>query len=299
MSIDLTPKKSATGNNRRMFACIFRQKAKNHFCPETPLLEGKTALVTGGGAGVGEFVSRGLLKREAEVISLSRGVSKGTSVIDEIESIKCDLAEPASVVSAVDELAERKFDIVICNSGIMMPNHQTTSEGIEKTFAVNVFGHHLLYRLLIERGMLADNARIVMTTGEVYVMTDECLSKPEHYNGNRAYAGSKLGNLWQVLELAKRYPNIQTYAVHPGVVLSGFGGAPRGEVASWLMSKLLISEEEGAQSALIAATQDLPNGAYWHNVVGVVDLPSTDAAKDEQKSVALWDQLETLTSPWL
>ena len=78
---------------------------------------------------------------------------------------------------------------------------------------------------------------------------------------NYRILGSKLGNLWQVQELTKRYPGIRAYAVHPGVVLSGFAGGPKEGFSYWLRSKLLISEEQGAQAALIAATQDLPNGA--------------------------------------
>jgi NAD(P)-dependent dehydrogenase (short-subunit alcohol dehydrogenase family) len=299
MSINLTPVKPAKSNFFRIFGCIFLQRSKLKRCP-TPLdLAGKNVLVTGGIAGVGEFISRGLLKAGANVASLSRGISNDNKSIDNVKAIVCDLAKPESVQSAVNELGDEKFDIVICNSGIVLDNFQTTSNDLEKTFAVNVFGHHLLYRLLMERGMLNDGARIVMTSGEAYVSHNDYTPDENHYKGNEIYGGSKLGNLWQVLELTKRYPTIKSLAIHPGVIASGFVGSSKSGFLHWLRSKLLISEEEGAQAALIAATQDLPNGAYWHNLLGVVDLPVADIAMDSTKSSKQWEELEKLAEPWL
>ncbi|WP_275041454.1 SDR family NAD(P)-dependent oxidoreductase [Leisingera sp. ANG-Vp] len=289
--------RAAKGSAARLFRCLYRQRSRTRACPDLPRLEGKTALVTGGMAGVGEFVSRGLAERGAAVVSLSRGVSKGTEMPPGAEAVKCDLADADSIVAAVNSLDGRTFDIVVCNSGIVSRVHEVTPDGIERTFAVNVLGHHLLYRLLIERGQLAGAARIVMTTGDAYVIAKHCKPFPQDYRPNLAYAGSKLGNLWQARELARRYPNLRAYAVHPGVVNSGFAGGDRQGVSHWLRSKLLITEGQGAQAALIAATQGLPNGSYWHNACGVMELPETDAALDARKSAALWEQMEVLIAP--
>lgn len=219
--------------------------------------------------------------------------------IKNVQSIFCDLASPKSIVAAVDELGSRKFDIVICNSGIVLDSYQTAEIGIEKTFAVNVFGHHLLYRLLITREMLNAQARIVITSGEAYVNHNKHTPNQNNYKGSEVYGGTKLGNLWQVLELTKRYASIKSFAVHPGVIASGFVGGSKSGFAHWLRSKILISEEQGAQASLIAATQDLPRGSYWHNLLGIVDLPACDVARDQAKSKEQWKKLEELAKPWL
>jgi NAD(P)-dependent dehydrogenase (short-subunit alcohol dehydrogenase family) len=299
MAINLTPVKPAKSNFFRIFGCIFLQKAKLKRCP-TPLdLSGKNVLITGGMAGVGEFISRALVKAGANVTSISRGVSNDNKSIENVNAIFGDLSVPKSVKMAVDELGRSKFDIVICNSGIVLDNYQITAHGQEKTFAVNVFGHHLLYRLLMERDMLNDDARIVITSGEAYVNHNDKMPDESNYNGMQVYANSKLGNLWQTMELTKRYPTIKSLAIHPGVIASGFVGNSKTGFLHWLRSKLLISEEEGAQAALIAATQDLPNGTYWHNTLGVVDLPTDDIARDSHKSLQQWQTLEKLAQPWL
>ena len=262
-------------------------------------LSGKNVLITGGMAGVGEFISRALVKAGANVTSISRGISNENKSIENVKQIWGDLSDPESIQMAVNDLGHRKFDIVICNSGIVLDNYQITSYGLENTFAVNVFGHHLLYRLLMKRDMLSDGARIVMTSGEAYVSNSDKIADENNYNGMHVYANSKLGNLWQTMELTKRYPSIKSLAIHPGVIASGFVGKSKAGFSHWLRSKFLISEEEGAQAALIAATQDLPNGTYWHNTLGIVDLPIDDIALDATKSIQQWEELEKLAEPWL
>lgn len=300
MTIELTPYTASRSMVTRMFRCMYRQQSRTIACPDSPSLEGKTVLVTGGLAGVGEFVSRGALARGAKVISLSRGVSESRGQLNNVQQIKCDLSDLSSVKEAVSQLENQKIDVLLCNAGVALREHKCTSDNIEMTYAINVLGHHLLYRLLIERNLLAEAPRIVITTGDAYVAATECNPHPEKYGMNKVYGGSKLGNLWQARELTKRYPNIHTTAVHPGGIMSGLGGGIKLKgIALWLLKKMAITEEQGAQASLIAATQALPKGAYWHNVCGIMELPKGDAGLDEDKAEKLWEELEGFCQPYL
>lgn len=298
MSISLISSTPASKPTLRIMACILGQRRKNKYCPSTPRVDGKTVLVTGGIAGVGEFVSRGLIERGAKVITLSRGISQGSASIPEADNLTADLADPISIINAVNQLGDTPIDILICNAGLVSKTAEQTTTGLERTFGVNVFGHHLLYRLLMKRGLLSPNARIVMTTGEIYVMANECSSSTPFDSTDSSYARSKLGNIWQVAELSKRYSDLYPIAVHPGVVASGFTGAKTG-ILAWFRKRLLISEEAGAQSSLIAATQALPRGAYWHNLLGIIKFPDNDIAQDTDSAACLWDELEELAAPYL
>ncbi len=293
VTIDLTPFSPPTGSMKRVLAGILGQKKRTRTCPDMPRLEGKRVLVTGGAAGVGELIARG-----AEVTTLARGKSQGSGLLDGVKRLSADLADPESIIKAVDSLDDQPFDLLICNSGLLAQKEEFMKTGFEKTFAVNVLGHHLLYRLLIERGLLAKDARIVMTTGDIYRMDDECSPYIPFDSTPKTYARSKLGNLWQVSILAERSPDLHPIAVHPGVIASGFSGAKTGFLA-WLRSQFLISEQQGAQSALIAATQNLPRGSYWHNVFGLVNLAEDDPALNHRAAKKLWDQLEEITEPFL
>lgn len=297
--LDLNPRPPASNAAGRMLRCAFRQRSRTLHCPETPRLDGQRVWITGGASGVGEFVSRGLLARGAHVTSLSRGVSKSTGEITGLEYLKCDLADPSSIQHAAQNIGANTVDVLICNSGIVVDDYRETSVGVEKTFGVNVLGHHLLYRLLIERGAFRSGASIVMTAGDAYVMATNCVPAPKPYSSQAVYCSSKLGNMWQTLELARRYTHIRAVAIHPGVVASGFGGGSKGGLGYWLRSQLMISEEQGAQAALIAATHPLPSGSYWHNTVGLMELPTTDIANDVGKATELWETLEGLAVPWI
>jgi NAD(P)-dependent dehydrogenase (short-subunit alcohol dehydrogenase family) len=250
-------------------------------------------LITGGASGVGEFVARGCIARGAKVTSLARGQSKSSGKLDGLQHLKGDLSDPMSVLDAVDQCTDAAWDLLIFNAGINSGRYSQTALGLERTYAVNVFGHQLLFSALHRKGLVKPGARIVFTTGDIYALANDCTANYKYRAGPMAYARSKLGNLWQALEMTRRYPNLHPIAVHPGVVASGFAGSKSGPIG-WLKNRVFISEEVGAQSALIAATQDLDPGAYWHNVFGRVDLAETDIANDTEKSGKFWENLDTL-----
>jgi len=261
-------------------------------------MDAKNVLITGGASGVGEFVSRGLIARGATVTSAARGVSRSTLDVPGLVQIGMDLSDTDSIVDAISRLGQDPFDILIFNAGINSTAYKKTPSGMEKTFAVNVFGHHLLFRLLERSGLIKQGARVVFTTGDIYVLADDCTPDFVFKRGPMAYARSKLGNIWQVLEMTRRYPQFHPIAIHPGVVASGFAGAKSGPVG-WLKDRMFISEKAGAQSALIAATQTLDRGAYWHNVFGRVDLAPSDIALNMPKSTLFWDRLDTSVKTYL
>jgi NAD(P)-dependent dehydrogenase (short-subunit alcohol dehydrogenase family) len=278
---------------RRISKSMIGQGSRTMRCPQEPPLVGKKILITGGASGVGEFVSRGLIARGASVTSLARGVSKSKTDLAGLTSRAADLSDPQSILSCVAQLDQTPFDIIIFNAGINSSKYEETPMGLEKTYAVNVFGHHLLFKALEKRGLLKPGARVVFTTGDIYVLANDCTPEFKFSRGQMAYARSKLGNLWQVAEMTRRYPDLHPIAVHPGVVASGFVGAKTGPVG-WIKERIFISEEAGAQSALIGATQSLVRGAYWHNVFGLVDLSPADIAMDAEKSGLFWERLQAL-----
>src|SRR3984957_12909680 len=79
-----------------------------------PELTGLTALVTGGGSGIGLATARLLASRGAEVAVLD--LKPG----DEFTSVTADVADDASVRLAVDTAAGRLggLDILVNNAGI-------------------------------------------------------------------------------------------------------------------------------------------------------------------------------------
>jgi NAD(P)-dependent dehydrogenase (short-subunit alcohol dehydrogenase family) len=109
-----------------------------------------------------------------------------------------------------------------------------------------------------------------------------------------AYCRSKLGNLWLARELQRRHPELRVRVAHPGVVATSLGGERRG-LADAFSRRMLLDVERGAQTTLYCVTQtDVPNGAYLHNVRGIMKLSDGDPASDAARAARLWALCETL-----
>lgn len=280
---------------RRIAACIIGQGRKSLICPKTPALEGKRALVTGGTGGIGAALVDGLKARGADVTVAARGRAGQTAGL-----LKTDLQDLESVAQAVGSMqGDQPYDLVFANAGISPHAYSASKQGYEIAFATNCLGHHLLIHALIDAGLLADGARAIWTTGDIYVLASDCTADFTYKGrGMAAYCRSKLGNLWQAFEMAKRYPQYVSIAAHPGVVATALEGGISGLTGS-VKRALLLPPERGAQSSLIAGTQpDMPSGSYIHNMHGRVSLPASDVAQNAQRAAAFWDELDVLVEPY-
>ncbi len=291
----------------RMLASMWRQARHSAACPDGPRLDGQRALVTGGARGIGLETTRGLAARGAEVIAASRGEARGKAAAEEVARefavpthfLPLDLADLHAVTAALERLEAlldgRRLDVFVANAGLWPLRHRLSAQGHEIAYATNVLGHHALLQGAIERGLLAESARVVIVTGDIYILSDECTSDYAYrgaLGGQLAYCRSKLGNLWQARELAKRQPSLRVHAVHPGVIASDLGGDGTGALGV-MKRAFMLSTEQGAQTSLYCATQpDLPTGSYFHNVLGRVELHPEDPAASASRAAALWDRLE-------
>ena len=200
----------------------------------------------------------------------------------------CDLADLDSVAVAVQEINKilrmKPLDILVENAGIMPTKYSETPQGHEISFGTNVLGHFALRAGLL-RGCLSEKARVIILTGDIYVFSDGCSSDfrwRTPLGGIKAYNRSKLGNFWVARELRRRYPRLNVFIVHPGVVATNLGAG--GAVAKAMKRRLLIDPIAGAQTSLICATQpDLAYGSYYHNVYGEVELTNADPAMNDWK----------------
>ena len=159
-----------------------------------------------------------------------------------------------------------------------------------------MLGHFLLLRHLAGRHLAAD-ARVVIVTGDIYTLASACTPDYAYrtpLGGMLAYCRSKLGNLWLARELQRRHPELRVRVAHPGVVATSLGGARKG-LGDAVSRRMLLDVESGAQTTLYCATQPgLPDGAYVHNVLGILQLDDDDPATDAVRAEQLWQRCETL-----
>ncbi len=112
-------------------------------------LSGRTALVTGGGRGLGRHLALGLAEAGADVFVASRKLDNCRETARAVQqlgrrgvALRADLTRPEEV----DELAERvlsdteRLDVLVNNAGVIWgaPTLDYPMEGWDKVFAVNV-----------------------------------------------------------------------------------------------------------------------------------------------------------------
>ena len=126
-------------------------------------LSGRTAVVTGGGSGLGAAIARSLHAAGAHVVVVGRDAAKLDRVAADLGSrargISCDVSDPASVDALREQLAGTDVSILVNNAGIPGPVAALTDIDVadwDEVFAVNVRGTFLLCKALlpgmVERG---------------------------------------------------------------------------------------------------------------------------------------------------
>jgi NAD(P)-dependent dehydrogenase (short-subunit alcohol dehydrogenase family) len=143
-------------------------------------LEGKVALVTGAGAGIGEATALLFAKEGASVccVDLAETGQKTAKKIKDSRGkalfIKADVSRPEDAKGIVDKAIETfgKIDILFNNAGIVVPGRvdDTSVEDWDKTMAVNVRGIFLLSKYAIPylkktSGTIINTASSVATKG--------------------------------------------------------------------------------------------------------------------------------------
>ncbi len=129
-------------------------------------LDGKTALVTGGGRGLGQYMAEALSDAGANVALCSRKLEALQEVKAEIEerggkalALACDVTKPDEVENVVSETEERfgAIDVLVNNSGAAWgaPAEEMPLDKFDLVMEVNVRGTFLMAqavgRRMIER----------------------------------------------------------------------------------------------------------------------------------------------------
>jgi NAD(P)-dependent dehydrogenase (short-subunit alcohol dehydrogenase family) len=184
-------------------------------------LEGRLAVVTGGGRGIGAAIAEGLGAAGARLVLLGRdhpelerrahGLMAEHAV--EAKFIVCDVADEASVAHAFDRIRETVGDpqILINNAGQSagVAFTETTRETWDRMIAVNLTGTFLCTRQVLPAMLAAGAGRIVNIASTAGL---------KGYSHTAAYCAAKHGviGLTRALAMETAKRGITVNAVCPG-----------------------------------------------------------------------------------
>jgi NAD(P)-dependent dehydrogenase (short-subunit alcohol dehydrogenase family) len=175
-----------------------------------------------------------------------RNVSAANALLAELKLSHPDLGvtfiamELSSLQSVKDAITNNfkhdRLDILMNNAGIIVKPPILSVDGYECQFATNHLGHamltrHLLPYLLKAAGEPESDVRVVSNTSdgyEIHRMIKGGISFTDLDSGStmnkwilgpwQRYGQSKVANILFASELARRYPQIVSVSIHPGVV---------------------------------------------------------------------------------
>jgi NAD(P)-dependent dehydrogenase (short-subunit alcohol dehydrogenase family) len=149
-------------------------------------LAGRTAVITGGGRGIGRAVAETLAERGAAVLLAARSADEleatAAALRDggaEAYAVRCDVTDEADVARLADAAGERlgDVDILINNAGAAFaePLHRLRLAQWQETLAVNATGPFLCTRAFLPamvdrgRGRVVTVASVAGISGAAYI----------------------------------------------------------------------------------------------------------------------------------
>ena len=231
-------------------------------------LEGKVALITGSGSGIGRSTAILFAKEGAKVAVVDYVVEGGEKTVETIIKgggkaifIKADVSNSADVQKAITTTVDKygKLDILYNNAGIegaMAPIADSTEENFDRVISINLRGVFLGMKYGITQ-MLKQGGGVIISTASVAGLVG--------FPNITAYCASK-GGVVQLtktaaLEYAKQ--NIRINCICPGVIwtpmLERFTGGSEEAKKQFEATEpvgRMGTPEEIAQAALFLASDD-------------------------------------------
>jgi len=288
-------------------------------------LTGKTVIVTGASDGIGKAAVRAYAAAGASVVMVGRNEAKtaaaARAIMSDLRMLSgtgsseraitweiADLAQLEAVRDLADRLRARlpRIDVLANNAGAMFLERDLTTDGFERTFALNHLSYATLTTYLLPPLIAASRpgapARIVNVSSRAHQQAHprlDDLQLARHYGGWRQYANSKLYNIWFTRALARRLDpsKVVTHAMHPGVVRTRFAtnNGRMGRVLRRVMDLVSITPAQGADTLVWlshAPEAGTTSGDYWVNRRRVT--PSR-TARDDERAEMLWEATCRLT----
>lgn len=233
-------------------------------------LSGKTAIVTGGYAGIGLETVKTFVSAGAKVLIPARDTRKAATNLKGIPNTTIepmDLMDPDSIDKFANKFlgTNTPLHILVNNAGIMWVPLQRDQRGYESQLATNHLGHFQLTAQLWPALKKAGGARVVNVSSYGHQMAPFNFDDPNFINREyetlQGYGGSKTANNLFAVELDHRgkTSGIRAFSVHPGSVI----GTDLGRVAPMALFQQMGTHDANGElfPEVAARLKDVAQGA--------------------------------------
>ena len=221
-------------------------------------LNGRQAVITGGGQGIGYAIAGRLLLSgasvslwdcDAEVLDTAQ---KQLGAPDRVSVVVTDVSDPNSVLAATDSTLKKngRIDILVANAGIAGPNHKTWDYPIDawkRVIDINLLGVFLCCRAVVPHMLQQNYGRIVNVAS---------IAGKEGNPNASAYSASKAGVIALTKSLGKETAaaNIAVNCITPAAARTRIFDQMTKEHIDFMLSKIPRSRflEVDEVSAMVA-----------------------------------------------
>jgi len=217
-------------------------------------LDGKIALVTGAGRGIGREIALACAAEGADVVLAARSVEALVEVAEEItntgrdaQAIETDVTDRASVESMVGQALDRwgRIDLLVNNSGIAgpsSPSWEVRPDEWDETIAVNLTGVFSCCQVVLP-SMIERRSGAIVNIGSVTGKRPLLNRSP--------YAASKAALIGLTRTMAEEVGphNVRVNLISPGTV--------EGDRIDWVFeqqAKALGSDADDVRSQFVKST---------------------------------------------
>jgi NAD(P)-dependent dehydrogenase (short-subunit alcohol dehydrogenase family) len=225
-------------------------------------LEGKTALVTGGSAGIGKGIARCFLEAGGNVMITSRKADKCEEAASQLDGLPGEVdwrvshvGEPEQGELVMDETIERfgSLDILVNNAATNPHNGRTIdveASKLDKTYEVNVRGPLLWTQIAWNKWMKEHGGAVINIASVGGFTTSRDIGVYCMFKSTLIHMTKQLG--------AEMGPGVRVNCIAPGLIRTDFARVlwegERGEmIADMMPTKRLGEPEDIGRAALFLA----------------------------------------------
>jgi NAD(P)-dependent dehydrogenase (short-subunit alcohol dehydrogenase family) len=185
-------------------------------------LDGKTALITGAGRGIGEAVARAFVREGARVVIAERDETNGQAVAASLAVegaramfVRCDVADPdaakASVAASLSQFG--RLDILVNNAGVNVFHAplETDADEWRRCFAINLEGAWHMAKAALPTMLASGGGSIVnIASAHAFSIIPGCFPYPVAKHG--------LLGLTRALGIEYAARGVRVNAIAPGYI---------------------------------------------------------------------------------
>lgn len=287
-------------------------------------MDKKIILITGASSGLGKETALALAKQGHKLIIHGRDPEKIKAVYEkiisetgnkDIEILTADLSLMAEVKKFADKIISKYeyIDVLVNNAGAQFGDERlVTSEGHEKTVAINTLAPFLLTTLLLPLLKKSKSARVVTVSSESYKAGGEPnwsdVEFENDYSLFRTYGLSKRYVWWLMREFADRLKaegvgNVTVNTCEPGSAITSLGRESLKlwyfKIISVIWLPMMKSAKTGAKTSIYLASSDEVEGKTggFYGKCKEKDIPEKFISKESQ--IKIWDYCSKVCEPYL